>query len=373
MSRCAARTRTGHGRRPARVTTGLGLIAAGLTSTPPRPPRPSSRRRAHQHRSAPGPGRCTAPRRSACGSRPSAYGRGTSPVGADADGHLEVPPLDRPTLAGWYRHGVSPGETGNAVLVGHVDSAAGPAVFFDLGRLRPGDTVRVTRADAQAVATFAVDGVGSYPKDQLPHRRWSTGPATRPALRLITCGGRFDAVTGNYSTTSSCSPPRRLTADPPHHCAPARLRWAARMRRRRRRWTGGAAGADGHAGHRLPAVVGRLLADTAGQTARRRHPRGPTPTPWSTAPSTSTAGASPAACTTPTRTPGTGAAATPSSGWDCTSPSPAVLGRRRPHLRARRADRRAGPRRRAPPHGAPPRRRSPCWCCAPPVTSSTPS
>ncbi|MGC4763969.1 class F sortase [Micromonospora sp. DT46] len=178
------------------ATTGLGLVAAGLATTPPRPPRPEAAHAPAPARSAPSvpPLHRAAPvdvRIPAIDVRARIV-----PVGADADGHLEVPPLDRPTLAGWYRHGVSPGETGNAVLVGHVDSAAGPAVFFDLGRLRPGDTVRITRADA-SVATFAVDGVGSYPKDHFP-TDLVYGPSDATGLRLITCGGRFDRDTGNY-------------------------------------------------------------------------------------------------------------------------------------------------------------------------------
>ncbi|MEU1683291.1 class F sortase [Micromonospora zamorensis] len=175
--------------------TGLGLITVGLTADPARPPRPpaDAPRRTHP---APdlAPLSRAAPVRvqiTAIGVRAEVVG-----VGADAAGVLEVPPLDKPTLAGWYRHGVSPGETGNAVLVGHVDSPAGPAVFFDLGRLRAGEQIQVTRADAQ-VATFTVDDVQAYPKDRFP----STlvyGPADAAGLRLITCGGRFDASTGNY-------------------------------------------------------------------------------------------------------------------------------------------------------------------------------
>ncbi|WBB68583.1 class F sortase [Micromonospora sp. WMMD812] len=175
--------------------TGLGLVTVGLTADPTRPPQPghATPRRTHPAPDLPplphaAPTRVQIP---AIGVRAEVV-----PVGTDAAGVLEVPPLDRPGLAGWYRHGVSPGEAGNAVLVGHVDSKAGPAVFFDLGRLRAGDTIRVTRADT-SVATFTVDGVGAYPKDRFP----STlvyGPADVPALRLITCGGRFDARTGNY-------------------------------------------------------------------------------------------------------------------------------------------------------------------------------
>ncbi|MEU9507892.1 class F sortase [Micromonospora sp. NPDC048170] len=177
-------------------TTGLGLVTVGVSTIPPRPPRPEAADAPAQSRSAPSvpPLHRAEPvdvRIPAIDVRARIV-----PVGADAEGRLEVPPPDRPTLAGWYRHGVSPGETGNAVLVGHVDTAAGPAVFFDLGRLRVGDTVRVTRADA-SVAAFAVDGVGSYPKDRFP-TDLVYGPNGAAGLRLITCGGRFDRDSGDY-------------------------------------------------------------------------------------------------------------------------------------------------------------------------------
>jgi hypothetical protein len=119
-------------------------------------------------------------------------------VAGDPNGTLEVPPLDRPTVAGWYRPGASPGEAGNAVVVGHVDTRDGPAVFFDLGRLRPGDTVRVTRADGRVVR-FAVDGVGAYPKRNFPTALVYGPGGPGPTLRLVTCGGRFDERSRDYS------------------------------------------------------------------------------------------------------------------------------------------------------------------------------
>ncbi|MFG3708119.1 class F sortase [Micromonospora sp. NPDC047670] len=176
-------------------TTGLALVVGGLATTPPSPPRPGAAAPAGDRSAPPVPplGRAEPVdvRIPAIDVRAPIVA-----VGADAEGRLEVPPLDRPTLAGWYRHGVTPGETGNAVIVGHVDSAAGPAVFFDLGRLRAGDTVRITRADA-SVATFAVDGVASYPKDRFP-TDLVYGPSGTAGLRLITCGGRFDRGAGGY-------------------------------------------------------------------------------------------------------------------------------------------------------------------------------
>ncbi|GAB3937784.1 hypothetical protein GCM10027614_16660 [Micromonospora vulcania] len=175
--------------------TGLGLIAAGLTAGPARPPRPPAEA---PTRTNPAPDLAPLPRAAPVRVQIPAIDVRAEvvAVGADAAGVLEVPPLDRPTIAGWYRYGASPGETGNAVLVGHVDSPAGPAVFFDLGRLVPGQEIQVTRADA-TVTTFTVDGVRSYPKEHFP-TALVYGPADAAGLRLITCGGRFDAGTGNY-------------------------------------------------------------------------------------------------------------------------------------------------------------------------------
>jgi len=119
------------------------------------------------------------------------------PVGVATDGTVQVPPLSRPMLAGWYRNGPSPGERGSAVLVGHVDTVrAGPAVFYNLGRLRPGATVDIVRRDG-SVATFRVDAVRSYPKKAFPSAL-VYGPTPRPSLRLVTCGGRYDRKHRNY-------------------------------------------------------------------------------------------------------------------------------------------------------------------------------
>ncbi|MEV0155212.1 class F sortase [Micromonospora sp. NPDC050686] len=174
--------------------TGAGLLAAGLNLAPTPPPRPGST--AAPDRSMP-PGAALSRSVPVRVEIPAISVRAeVVPVAADADGRLEVPPLDRPTVAGWYRPGASPGEPGNAVIVGHVDSLRGPAVFFNLGRLRAGDTIRVTRSDGDVV-TFTVDGVGSYPKDRFPTERvYGGGDAAR--LRLITCGGRFDLRQGDY-------------------------------------------------------------------------------------------------------------------------------------------------------------------------------
>jgi hypothetical protein len=118
-------------------------------------------------------------------------------LGTNPDGTVQVPPLEQADQAGWYEPGASPGETGNAVIVGHVDSAKlGPAVFFDLGSLVPGDTITVRRADGQP-ATFRVDSVKSYPKTAFP-TELVYGPNDRPGLRVVTCGGEFDEAVRSY-------------------------------------------------------------------------------------------------------------------------------------------------------------------------------
>ncbi len=117
-------------------------------------------------------------------------------VGLDADGSVQVQPADRPGEAGWYDRGPTPGERGAAVLLGHVDSAKGAAVFYDLGRLRPGNRVEVTRADGR-VAVFTVESVERVAKDRFPTRR-VYGPLDHAGLRLVTCGGAFDRTKRSY-------------------------------------------------------------------------------------------------------------------------------------------------------------------------------
>lgn len=114
----------------------------------------------------------------------------------DASGVLEVP--SSYDIVGWYVGGPAPGAIGPAVLVGHVDSKAGPGVFYQLHTLVAGDAVTVSRSDGSTVE-FRVSGVQSFPKDAFPTQA-VYGPTPDPQLRLITCGGSFDVATGNYES-----------------------------------------------------------------------------------------------------------------------------------------------------------------------------
>ncbi|WNM44223.1 class F sortase [Kitasatospora sp. CM 4170] len=120
-------------------------------------------------------------------------------LGLDAAGHLTTPPMSQDNLTGWYRDGATPGERGNAVAIGHADNRTGPAVFYRLGLLRPGDTVEVLRKDRRT-AVFTVDGVRVYPKKDFPDAA-VYGDTEGAELRVITCGGTFDRRTGYESNT----------------------------------------------------------------------------------------------------------------------------------------------------------------------------
>jgi sortase (surface protein transpeptidase) len=99
-------------------------------------------------------------------------------------------------VAGWYAGGPRPGDPGSAVILGHVDSKRGPAVFFRLGELRRGDAITITRADGSSVR-FVVERIEQYPPDRFPTDAVYY-PTLTPALRLVTCGGEFDAAAGHY-------------------------------------------------------------------------------------------------------------------------------------------------------------------------------
>jgi hypothetical protein len=117
-----------------------------------------------------------------------------SELGLNPDRTVQVPTdFAEP---GWYRLGPSPGQLGSAVILGHVDSYLGPAVFFRLRTLRPGDDVDVTLADG-VITHFVVRQVAMYLKADFP-TLLVYGSHGYSALQLVTCGGVFDTQDGHY-------------------------------------------------------------------------------------------------------------------------------------------------------------------------------
>ena len=121
------------------------------------------------------------------------------PVGVDSYGAMEAPGAGHPAsdpiwgTAFWWKQGVSPGQSGNAVLAGHVDRNDGShAVFWNLARIQPGNLITITNQSGQT-STFRVTSVESFnnpdggPNDPVIQRVF--GPASSANLNLITCYG----------------------------------------------------------------------------------------------------------------------------------------------------------------------------------------
>jgi len=122
-------------------------------------------------------------------------------LGVKPDGTMQVPPVQRrPNAAAWYKYSVTPGQIGTSVIEGHVDTDHGPAVFYRLGALRPGDLVNVRLANG-ITAVFRVTGVRQYPKSKFPAKT-VYGTTRFAGLRLITCGGSFDYATNQYLSST---------------------------------------------------------------------------------------------------------------------------------------------------------------------------
>jgi hypothetical protein len=195
-------------RRPAAIVfaAGLAVIAAGLAGLLlTRHPTPALRPAAVGVAALPAPtGPIVAPPPSAQPAPVASPVSLTIPLigvktqlttlGLAAGGALQVP--SSTSVAGWYTGSPRPGSVGSAIIVGHIDSLTGPGVFYRLPELRPGDDVYVKRADG-TTAEFRVTSVQTYLKDHFPTQT-VYGPTPDAELRLITCGGAFDAAAGHY-------------------------------------------------------------------------------------------------------------------------------------------------------------------------------
>jgi hypothetical protein len=121
------------------------------------------------------------------------------PVGTTADRELQIPL--NPRVVGWWRYGAKPGATvGTAILAGHINYAGVTGSMAAIGQLDPGDQVYVfgkQNADNRHEVRFRVTGVRTYHKTHLPYQKiFNQKSAGR--IVIVTCGGPFDASTGNY-------------------------------------------------------------------------------------------------------------------------------------------------------------------------------
>lgn len=112
----------------------------------------------------------------------------------DANNVMQTP--DDPRNVAWYSFTSVPGTLGNAVFAGHVDHASiGPAVFWDLWRLKAGDEISFTALDGQ---TFRYRITRTVTADSNDPANEFVGPSLAEIITLITCIGNFNPATQSY-------------------------------------------------------------------------------------------------------------------------------------------------------------------------------
>lgn len=115
--------------------------------------------------------------------------------GVENDGKMQSP--DNAQDVAWYRFTSRPGDGSNAVFAGHVDYAdIGPAVFWRLNELKPGDAIQIRYADGVSVrytvTTLDTVHAATASVEEI------VGPTATDTLTLITCAGNFNRLTGDY-------------------------------------------------------------------------------------------------------------------------------------------------------------------------------
>lgn len=118
-----------------------------------------------------------------------------APLGIQENREIEVP--EGFETVGYYKYGPTPGELGPAVMLGHVDSYRGPAVFYSLGQLESGDTIEIDRDDG-TTAIFEVERLERHAQSGFPTDK-VYGDLDYAGLRLITCSGTYDRGEQRYS------------------------------------------------------------------------------------------------------------------------------------------------------------------------------
>jgi LPXTG-site transpeptidase (sortase) family protein len=113
-------------------------------------------------------------------------------VGKDDKGRMDVP--KQTDQVGWYQYGAKANQTGNVILAGHLDDTDGPAVFYDLAKVKRGQRIEVSSKTGEQVS-YVVTNVKFYPVDQAPVGS-IFGATLAQRLTLITCVGTFTQSKG---------------------------------------------------------------------------------------------------------------------------------------------------------------------------------
>lgn len=110
-------------------------------------------------------------------------------MGVTKNGQMIAP--GNVTDTGWYKYGALPGNTGTAVIAGHLDGLKGePGVFSNLEKLGVGDKIIVTDNNKKT-ASFVVRELKLYGQDEQPPEVFTSSSGAH--LNLITCAGNWNS------------------------------------------------------------------------------------------------------------------------------------------------------------------------------------
>jgi len=101
--------------------------------------------------------------------------------------------------AGWYNASAKPGQAGAMFIFAHVAFGSTKGAFYDLSKLKSGDSIIVTRGDNK-VYNYQVATTKVYPVAAVDMSAVLTPiKSGQPGLNLMTCTGLIDQKTGNYT------------------------------------------------------------------------------------------------------------------------------------------------------------------------------
>jgi LPXTG-site transpeptidase (sortase) family protein len=102
------------------------------------------------------------------------------------------------TDVGWFRYGPIPGNSGSAVMAGHLDNGLSlPGVFKHLSDLKKGDEIIIKTEHADEVK-FKVTATSTLDYDTEATQSIFT-TSGKPMLHLITCEGTWNKEKKTYS------------------------------------------------------------------------------------------------------------------------------------------------------------------------------
>lgn len=116
-------------------------------------------------------------------------------LGIKSDHTIQVP-KDYMSV-GWFVYGAKPGEIGTSVIIGHLDSPKGRAIFADLSKIKIGEKIVIQRTDG-SIVTYIVESTAKYSQDNFPTNEIYS-PVAYAGIRLITCSGTYNKNAKHYS------------------------------------------------------------------------------------------------------------------------------------------------------------------------------